>query len=251
MIPSLRLAHAPKNSEVYTPSRRATIAAGQSATLIYTGITNQQFAFDRILPSSTGNDKILMTVKINNDLTLFENVHLEAVRRLFLHRGTKFPLVVERNNTLKITLTNIDSVSHTASVMLTAYDEHYLRALRAAYVKKGMEEPKPVFLSAYDSNIPALTSNRKVAVELRRDNVAFYSIAVCSDRESDLVLTLNRWNDEIKSDVSVQQITDEFGSLNSPTPYFLADSKPLYWYVDNESAVNAATFSFLADGYVV
>lgn len=238
----------PNAAKYYTPVLTGTLSAGASATLEFRGPNNGEFGIKRILVGCTNPNEVLATATLNTEETIFSNVHLSVLQRLFLERSLRWPLRIAPNNTLKLTLTNQNGAqAHEYAVGLAGFDALGMKALRLWLRKRKLRMRTPVFLSAY-TTLTANQDNKQVDVELRSYALSVVRLIMGSSTESDVRVSINVYNDEVKKKSFLTMINDEFSRFEAVPPIKLRPRDPLTLYVSNAGA-GTPDFSVMAEAY--
>lgn len=249
MISHLKNIPAPKNSTPYVPSQYATVPAGGSTVMRFTGRGGATFGFDRILPGGASLNDVTATAKLNEDMILFEDVKLSVIRSHFQSKALLAPYVIQEQNDLNITLKNPTGSNANVGIQILGYDAPYLKRLIQAYQKKGLDMPKPVFLHASEE-IAANAASQSVDIPTKSVDVRMLRATVKTDSDSDIVFSVQVYNESVKNRVFVQQFNDEYESNYANVPFVIGRTVPLSLLVTNLSAT-AHDLSFLGETYVM
>lgn len=239
----------PKDSEIYTPAQLFEVAGNGSVTKTFRGVSGHEFGFNRIIIGSTAPTQMRVKAVLNGDKTIFDNVHISALKNLFLHRSLLSPFVIEDTNNLEITITDESGAAQKANVMLAGMDHIGLRAFRQHQVAKFGKVLKPVFLYGSDT-INANQVDKQIEIKKKAKPVIFTGMQVGSDSLSNVLVSMAIDTDEIKSQVFAEQVNDEFLSMRSIIPYELSATVPFWLYATNLDGANPHNLSFIAEAYL-
>lgn len=237
-----------RRAQIFNPVQDFTVPAGQSVVKEYRGLSGKEFGVNRFNIGCASPENILVKAVLNNELVLFQNVHLSALRTLFLHRSLLAPFIIRENNTLELTLTNIGSSTIDANVQLLGFDHVALAELRAFNERTGKVLPKPAFLFGHDT-VNALTTRKRIPIQEKATTVVFARMALGSTIEADTRVSIDVNNDTIKKEVFLSQLNDEFLSMQALVPFEIGSRIPFDLLVTNKNNANAIQVSFIAEGY--
>lgn len=239
----------PRGSQIHTPAQLFTIPASTAVSKTFQGLDGKAFGFNRMIIESTAPTQMRVKAVLNNDKTIFDGVHISALKELFESKTLFAPFIIGDTNNLTITITDESGADQVANVMLAGYDHIALDAYQEYQMGKYGRITKPVFLYGSDT-LTASQTRKLVEIPKKAVDVTFYSMAIGSDSLSNVLLSLNIYNDEIKSQVFASQINDEFRTMRSMIPYRLAATVPFRLFVTNRDAGNAHNISFIAEAYI-
>lgn len=238
-----------KRVSPFSPSLSFDIPAGGSISRDFRGYDGQEFAFNRLSIGTNTPSTIIASAKLNNERDIFTNVQISALQDLFRFRSLLAPFVIARGNILTITLTNLDSSNPAkANVQLLGYDHLTLDEWREFNEKVGRKVLEPVFVYGFAS-VPAQQQLRLVNLTSRARPVLVHRFFVGSTGDDDLKVSLEVYNDEIKRDLYVRQINDEFLAMPALIPYYIGENIPISMYVSNNNAMTTHQVSVIGEGY--
>lgn len=238
----------PPNAKPYNPTRAFTIPANGSIEIELQGRNAQAFGFDRIIPYSTDDDNVLISMSINNDATILKPVQLSVLKELFRQRRLKSSFIIQKSNKLVVTLEDTSGVQVTGNISIAGYDHIALRAFQDAHEQADRQPPQPMFLFAQDS-ILANAANQVVVIANRSVPVEFRRFAVKTDNDPDITVSLLVNNVPIRNAVNVEQINYEFARLDSHVPYLINNNVDFTLQATNAAGAKRE-LSFLAEGYI-
>ena len=249
MIPTIKNFTPPGNASPYNPAKTVTVPAGGEAEIKLKGRSADVFGLTRILPYCSDFNGIEIEARLNNERILFEPVQLSAVRELFVDSELLAPLIIQKNNDLRFTLTNTTAAAIDTNIELLGYDGPSLRKLVGMYDDKGIEMPTPVFLFAKEE-IAAGAANQGVAIPSKSVDLELLRAAIRTDSDDDMTVSLEIYNETVKNSVFVQQFNDEFSNgRRSFVPIEVGKNVPVTLNASNAN-VAAQTLSFFGEGYV-
>jgi len=235
----------------YSPSQSVEIASGATETIEFSGRNGNRFAFNRILfgcDDPTKLNLVTAKVKIGSKEILIPEVQVLALNRLFYDRTLEGSRIIDSNRTLRIELTNKHSGTLKLNGSLNGFDGDQLDGRKRQYEEAGRSWMQPEFLLG-NKNISASAKNSRVEIELPDYNVRFNRMAVSSEYDNDLKLTLRYDNDDIMPERFLAQINNEFQSLPVVTPFTLEYFKNLDALVTNLDGANSHDISIIVESY--
>ncbi|MEX0662113.1 MAG: hypothetical protein WEA58_04000 [Balneolaceae bacterium] len=240
--------------EYYAPSVARTIAAGETQTFEYRGLSGGLFAANRFLASAQNPEalkEITVTAKTNQGRdTWFENVQLMSLKRLFENRSFAGGIVIEENKSLELQVTNKSDESQYISITLNGYDQpEYLDKI-AEYEEKGRSLPVPQF--SYGSAIVAAGADQqRIVMSLPTADTELARIAISSTGENNMIVSFNVDNQRIFPERFVDSLNDEFRMKSIIEPVLLKKNLQFEAFVSNIGAVNQDEVSIIAETYQV
>ena len=211
-----------KNTYDFSPAARATIPAnGGKKTLTYRGRGGNRFAFNAMMIGGD-YDEVLCRAETNGGQNvLFTDVHLSALRDLFLHRRLKGLLYVAANNELDLVLTNPKSSDATVNIKMNGFNgqariEEQEACLRRTYGY--VPKPKLLFGRA---TLAAGATNQKIEIAGRTDAVKFRRYMIGATDLKKIRAKLMLYEDTVREEVYASQVRDEFLSEEANQPYQL------------------------------
>lgn len=238
-----------KRISPFSPSLIFDIPAGESVSRDFRGYDGQDFAFNRLSFGTNTPGTILASAKLNNERDIFTNVQISALQDLFRFRSLLAPFIIARGNFLTITLTNLDNSNDAkANVQLLGYDHITLEEWREFNEKVGRKILEPVFVYGF-ADVPAQQQLKLVNLTSRARPVLVHRFFVGSTGDDDLQVSLEVYNDEIKRDLFVKQLNEEFLSMPALIPFYIGGNIPISMYVTNNSNATTHQVSVIGEGY--
>lgn len=243
-----------EQAQYYSPADAATIISGGTATLEFRGLSGDLFAFNRLnigCDNPAALNQILATAKLDQGrITLFENVQLEALKRLFANRSLEGGYIIDFNRALQLVLTNDSANQRDISVDLNGYDEPHYQALLMKYENSGRKIPKPQFVYG-SATIAASADQQRITMNLPIENVRLSRIAISSTGDDDLKISFRVNNTEIIPTRYVSQINSQFENMAIIQPITLLKNLPFEAFISNANAVNSREISIICECYEV
>lgn len=239
----------PAAASPYNPATTITVPKSDSKKFTLVGRGADVFGLNRILPWCSSMGDITMKAMLNNDRLLFEDIQLSAIRQLFENGELLAPYIIQKNNNLEITLTNNDTVNDIeVNVQLLGYDGPTLRKLISDYNTAGLSMPTPIFLYG-NASVLANAKRQRIDIPTKAVDVILNRMAIRTDSDDDIRVSLQIYNETVKNGVFVQQINDEFALQRTIVPYIIGKNVPFNLEATSTSG-NNQTLSFLGEAYV-
>lgn len=244
-----------KSAAYYTPAQLVTLAAGASQDITFTGLNGNRYGLNRMLFGGANLENIQVTAKLNKGRqTIIEDVQAAALRQLFLNRSLRGAFVIDPGTQLEITLTNNGAASQTVNAEIAGYTEEHLKYMEQQYSCKQLPFPKPYLVYGSDT-VPAGNPSYRISMVLPAFPIRLYRMAVSSDSPGNLTATVDmstgKSKTTVKPEVFIDQINDEFNTMDIIKPVDLEASVPFEFYLKNLDGANDHTFSFVAECYQV
>lgn len=240
----------PSKATPFNPAKTVTVPAGGSETFSLTGQGNKVYGFNRILPYCDKPAQVTIKALLNNESVIFQDIQLSVLREYFAAGKAAAPFVIQRNNTLDITLTNHAGNDQPVNVELLGYAKDSLVALHEAYQSRGLEMPTPIFFYG-KGNIQSGIPNQQIDVPSKSVDAELVRAAVKSTADEDLRVTLKKFNETVKNDVFVQQFNDEY-SLGKPSKIALnIGANDPFSVTVNSNSGQTEMLSFFAEAYEI
>ncbi len=202
-------------AKYYSPAKILSIANGAIGYPEFRGLNSDMFAFTKLNigcddPTKLTQIKATATM-LDGRKTLFANVQLEALRRLFQYRQLMGALEIDRSRSFKLALENISGATQIVGVDLSGFDAPQFEAVKANYAAKGVAYPEPEFLYA-TATIAAGADSQTVKINIPEAATKLYRIAISSTSDNDLQVSLKVNNVDIVPLRFVSQINNQFQS---------------------------------------
>jgi hypothetical protein len=240
----------PQDASPFNPAKTVTVPAGGSTDVLLKGRKSDVFGLNRILPYGEDLSQILVSASLNNRRIIFDDIQLSAVRELFQDSHLKAPFIIQRNNDLTFTLSNRSSSDMAVNMELLGYNGDVLRKLVQDYQMQGLTMPTPVFLFGSDT-LAGGAKNKFVNIPTLARDVQLQRMAVKTDDDPSVRVSLQLYNETIKNDVFVPQINDEFSNGRQLTvPVTIKKSVPFGLKATNSSS-NSLVISYLGEAYLI
>lgn len=239
----------PAKSTPYNPARRITIPGNGEEPVLLQGKSAGLFGFTRILPYCSNMMGITVTAELNNEFTIFKDVHLATIRQFFLNNELLGPYVIQEEQDLLLTLKNTTGGDLDANVQILGYDAPAMERLKSLYSQRGIPMPKPNFLYA-NEEIAADATNQVVEVPTKSVDLDLVRMAIRTSNDDDISASLQIYNETVKNQLFVQQINDEFDGGYQKVPIPVKKKVPFSILASNSDAGNARDFSFLGEAYI-
>lgn len=249
MLPYIKNFVPPPDSVPYNPSKKINVPAGNSVEIALQGRGANAFGITRIIPYGSDLSVIEANFSIGDEYIVMKEIQLSVVRQLFLQSSLRSPLIIEKNNTLYVTLTNTSGTDQEVNVELIGYDTPALNKLIGDYEKAGIKMPVPIFLFA-KGEVLASANNQLVNIPTKSSDIDLVRMAAKSDNDPDITLTLQLKNEAVKNQVFIQQLNDEFLTGPSLVPLRVGKNSAFAFKASNSDGVNDRTVSFLGEGYI-
>lgn len=238
----------------YSPAEAATIAAGDTATLVYRGRGGAPFAFDA-MQIGGAYEGLTATATTNSGRQVhFRDVHLSALRNLFLHRRLKGLLEIAANNEMALEITNRRSAEATVNVKLSGYNgPERIEEQKACLRKTYGYVPEPVLLSGF-ATLEAGAENQRVEIGGRTFPVKFrrYMIGAANDAAAatgSIRVALKVYEDTVREEVFATQVRDEFLIQEANRPYVLDPKVTMDLVASSGDQANALDVSAVFEAY--
>lgn len=249
MIPHIKNFTPPDDSSPYNPAKTVTVPANGDKTFTLQGRGADIFGINRILPWCSAMDAVTVKAELNNERKIFGDLQLSVIRQLFKGGQLLAPYIIQKNNDLEFTLTNSTAADVDVNMQLLGFDGPALRKLIGQYKENSIDMPTPVFVYGSEE-IAANATGQRVDIPTKAVDVNLQRMAVKTDDDDDVRLSLQIYNETIKQDVFVQQLNDEFsGGTRSMVPYRIEKNVPFSLIAENAGGTSR-TLSFLAESYV-
>lgn len=240
-----------KGAQYFTPARTVELAAGQSKVVTFTGLNSRRYGVNRFLVAGTNLTEVTATAKFNNGKdTKFEDIQLQTLRNLFLHRSLRGAFIIGDSTEMFLTLTNNGTGSNTVNVQLVGYDDVHLQHKQDERKARGVEFPQPEFVFASETITAGATAQR-ISIKLPAFPLRLYRIAASSDAPNQLLISFRQDQTRIKPEVFLTQVNDEFLDMDIILPQNLQANIPFDLFVKNLDGANTHTLSFLAETYKI
>lgn len=242
-----------KKAQYYTPSKTVTLAAGADKTINFTGLNSRRYGVNRILPGGSSLTDVVATVSFKNgDNTKFKEVHLQTLRNLFLNRSLRGAFEIEDSTKMQVKLKNYGGAENTVNVELIGYDNEHLQKKQDQYKENGKQFPKPEFVYIPRTQVAADANEVRLSVDLPAYKLRLYRIALGTEDTGDnLRVSMKQDQVRIKPEVYLDQINDEYRSMDIILPQTLQAHTPFELFVTNEDAANPYHISMLAECYKI
>lgn len=239
-------------AQYYSPSDTADILSGGTDTFEFRGLDGDIFAFNRInigCEDMTKLNLLTATAKLNKRrITLFEDVQLEALHRLFQYHSLRGGIVIEQNKTLELIITNNDPAALDIGIDLAGYDQPAYDRKKQQYEQRGEPYPEPTFLYA-TATIAAAADQQRVPLNLPVEDCILQRIIVSSTGDDFLKLSLNVDNTEIMPIRYVTQVNNQFQTMDIIDPLLIRRNLLVDAFVTNLDAVNPYDISIFCEAY--
>ncbi|MGM0587079.1 MAG: hypothetical protein ACQETE_01575 [Bacteroidota bacterium] len=237
-----------EEASYYTPSETVDIASGSSYTMKFSGRKGYRFGVNRILPGGTNLNEVTAIVRNNNGRdTVIPEVQLAALRQLFRARSLRGAIIVESGSEIEIELKNNGAGTNKVSIMLNGYDGPHLEEKIRPYREAGLDYPQPQFLTA-NVALSTGTSEQREAISLPSYPVRMYRMALVSEDETEVRVSMRQDKTRIKDNVYASQINDEFEDMDIILPQTLQAAVPFDLFLSNDGA-QTRNVSYLAEAY--
>jgi hypothetical protein len=234
----------------YTPAENGTINANATLTLTFRPRQGRDFGISRILPfaSNALSDITCDLQTSDGEITLFSNVHLSAVRRLFLYRTFDKPLRLPSDRSLDFHLTEHEGNQQRVEMVLAGYDgpQYWSEVERLRQQRGPVQEPRFVYGNV---SLNAGASRQTLALNHGSDVVYFHRFQVGSDSIGDIRLELTRMGDVVKQMVAAEVHNDEFLFGQGVAEYAIGKNDPIEAMVTNVDSGSSHEASFIAEAY--
>jgi hypothetical protein len=238
-----------RRASYFSPSHLFQMAPGASVSKDFRGYDGAEFAFNRLSFGTLTPHTIVVSAKLNNERDIFSNVHISALQDMFRLRSLLAPFIIAQGNILTITLTNLDTVNPaSANVQLLGFDHETLREWRQFNSANSRSVLEPVFVYG-TGDVPAQQQLRVVNLTSRSKPVHVHRFFAGSNGANDLLISLEVYNDQVKRDLYIAQLNDEFLSMPALMPYYIGENIPISMYVTNNNATDVRTVSIIGEGY--
>lgn len=236
-------------AQYYTPSRKVTLAAGESKTVTFQGLNAKRYGVNRLTIGGTGLSDVTATLAFNNGRDKkIENVQLSALRRLFLARSLRGALIIENGTELFVTLTNNGATGHTINLQLIGYDDAHLTHKMQSYQANNLNFPAPEFVYI-TKTIASGIGQQRFSVNLPSYGLRLYRMAASTTGDEDEIqLSIRQDRTRIKPESFLSQLNDEFEDKDIILPATLQPQTPFDLFVTNTGGTNH-TVSFIAECY--
>lgn len=258
-------------SRPFIPKFSFELAASATYSFDMQGVGSDSYGIYRMLFSAyeatysgstkTGNggDKsgeVLVTALMNpgaDETVLFRDIHMNAVQQIFSESVLDTPVVIEGNNKIRFTLTNLGSAKVDVHCALQGWDSFVLTELRKKYIiagkGTGKKMPSPYFLYNKTSLTAGQTGSRN---ELGRRSIplAFQKFAVGASDLKQIQLRMERNTDVVLDTLGAPVINQLTYLRDEPSRFQVYAADPLTLIYNNVSN-SVQTVSFLAIAYEV
>lgn len=240
-----------KGAQYYTPSRTLTLEADAEETLRFSGLNANRYGVNRFMIGGDGLTDVIATASFNNGRDdKFEDVQLQALRNLFLSRSLRGALVIDDGNEMFLTLKNQGSTERTVNVELIGYDSEHLQEKIEQYRGSDSRLPEPEFIYTTQT-IPAGSTQRRISISVPSYPLRLYRMAISSDSEDNIRVSIRQDRTRIKPEVFLSQINDEFRDKDIILPTTLDAHVPFDLFVTNTDEADNHTISFIAECYKI
>ncbi len=239
----------PDNGTYYAPTQTASLAAGASATLEFRGLDAKRFGVKAMLAQATDPNSILVSATVNNEIILFQNVHLSILKEMFDYGWQlRYPMVIAENNTLQVSLTNEGTVTNDVGLKLIGYDAETLQAYKAWMAARGQMVRRPSFIAVPATTVSAGSSRQQVQAQMRPYDVQVWRMFVGGDALDKMRIGIGLLNRDVQRDTFADLLNVEFRHRVITVPLRLRARDPIYVYATNTDTVDHK-ISFLAEVY--
>lgn len=241
------------NGQYYSPAKNINIASGATKEIEFRGLSGDPYLFNRINIGCNDPSKLnLVKAKgvLNKRDTIFKDVQLLAMQRLFTHRSLKGGYKIAKNKTLKITLENTAATALDISIDLNGYDKVQYQHKLQQYEERGAKYPEPYFVYG-TADIAAGADQQKVNLDLPTEDSILHRIAMSSGSDNNLRASFRVDNTDIMPERFISQVNDQFKDMDIIYPVKLNSDLPFNCLVSNLDAANGYEVSVLCEVYKV
>lgn len=239
----------------HTPAKTFELAAsgsaGDSVTHQYGGYGSEKYGFNRLVIGATDFKNIMCKITMNEgESVIVDNIHLYALRHLFLHYSLLSPFIIENNRKMEITLTNMSNEPQRANIQMTGMREQLLNQWIESNHRSGKKILKPVLLHG-NAELAPLSNRMPVAFKRRQFDVKYHRLVIASSADdfNDITASLYRYQELLKNDMFINQYNDEFLSMRALVEYEISSNVPVELHLSNLNSSDTHTVSFIAEGY--
>ncbi|MCH8567620.1 MAG: hypothetical protein LAT67_05125 [Balneolales bacterium] len=233
----------------YTPSQNFIVPPGGTITKQFYPRTGNQYGFNRILVGATNTTALFMSAEINNETTIFRDVHVETVRRLFRSRTLESPFIIKASRSLSITITNVSNQEQEVTVQLAGFDDWLLKRWVEDRKNQGQRILTPAFFYG-KAEVGATERGKLLNLPPRSENMIVTRMQLASNGDADIRVSLREYSSDLKQNLFLEQLNDEFDLKTALVPYRIKANWPLELVFDNRHPTQSRTVSALLEAYV-
>lgn len=251
-----------KQAVYYTPSQSVTVGSGLTSYLTFQGYDGDLYGLNRILIGGASLSSLQVTASIlygKGTVTMFGGngssasanpIQANAIQNLFKARSLRGAYPIEEQTELQLAITNTSGASITANFSIVGYSKVQFENQKRSYAAQGLLYPQPYIISCQDA-VPAGATDYEIPIILPKQTLRLYRMAMGSDSDANITLSIRQNRTYIKPTVYLSQINDEFTYMDIILPIEINSRLPFRLYVNNLDGVNAHTVSFIAETYIV
>jgi len=244
-----------QQAEYYTPAKSATLdakgGANEETDLVFTGLDSNPYGVNRFLVGGDGLNEVVATASFNNGRDdKFEDVHLSCLNQLFGNRSLRGALTIGRGDKMIFNVKNTGNSQHTINNMLVGYDDAQLQQKIKKYESRNTKFPEPEFVYLSNTQIAAGADTVKYSIKLPSYKLRLYRMAFATNDNGDnLTVSIQQGRSQIKPEVYISQLNEEFSNMDIILPQTLQANTPFDLFVSNADGANPYQLSMLAECY--
>lgn len=238
--------------QYFSPADIKIIANGNSAVYEFRGLSGDLFAFNSMTIGSddpSALDGITATATMNEGRdTLFQDVQLLALQRLFDFKSLLGGFVIQKSRALKITITNNSGAQRVVGIALNGYDAPQYDQLVKKYEGQGRKIPNPQFLYA-SATIAAAANAQRVSINIPEHTTQLLRLAMSSESDANLQVSLKLGNTDIQPLRFLSQYNQQFQAQSIILPVTVDKLEIFEAQVTNLDGANPYEFSIICEAY--
>lgn len=242
------------NAKYYSPAQIVTIANASTEIQEFRGLGGEVFAWNKLNIGCDDASKLnqikATATTLEGRKTIFENVQLEALRRLFESRKLVGAFQIDKTRTLKLELNNVSGATRHVGIDLSGFDAPQFEKILGEYAQKGLPYPEVEFIYA-TAQIGASAVQQRVKMNIPQYDTNLYRIAISSTSDSNLQVSFRVNNEEVIPPRFVAQINNQFKTELITLPIRISKSEPFEVAVTNLDGGNAHEISIICEAYTV